>query len=71
VDTLQTAEVFPYHCTVHPAMVATITVAAGSPMTQAISITDFAFTPNNVTVGVGAIVTWTNNGANPHTVTSD
>ncbi|MGD9890374.1 MAG: cupredoxin family copper-binding protein [Dehalococcoidia bacterium] len=37
---------------------------------SAVSIIDFAFQPASVTVPVGAIVTWTNNGMAPHTSTS-
>ncbi len=33
-----------------------------------VSIVDFAFQPQNATVKVGQTVTWTNNGAAPHTV---
>lgn len=37
---------------------------------QSVTIGDNFFTPKNLTVDVGAIVTWTNNGFNAHTVTS-
>jgi plastocyanin len=36
-----------------------------------VQVVDFAFEPANVTVSVGATVTWTNIGTRPHTVTAD
>ena len=39
--------------------------------TASVAISNFAFTPASQTVTVGDTVTWTNNGAAPHTVTSD
>jgi plastocyanin/FtsP/CotA-like multicopper oxidase with cupredoxin domain len=36
-----------------------------------ISIIDNQFVPPSITIHVGETVTWTNNGASPHTVTSD
>ncbi len=67
-----TAGVFPYHCKFHAVMTATITVNAGSATTNAaVTINDNSFAPTSVTVGPGAVVTWTNNGVNTHSVTSD
>ena len=43
-------------------------VAAGS---GAVNITDFTYKPATITVPVGSVVTWTNQGNEPHTVTSD
>ena len=43
------------------------TPAADNP----VSISNFAFAPNIITVHVGDNVTWTNNDGTPHTVTSD
>lgn len=40
-------------------------------MTAAVEISDNEFMPSSVTVALGGTVTWTNNGTNPHTVTSD
>jgi plastocyanin len=37
----------------------------------AVSIVDFAFQPGSLEVPVGSSVTWTNNGAAPHTATAD
>lgn len=37
----------------------------------AISIIGFSFSPANITVKVGATLTWTNMDSAPHTVTSD
>lgn len=39
--------------------------------TDAVEIKDFAFSPANITVKVGAKVTWTNKDSVAHTVTSD
>jgi plastocyanin len=36
-----------------------------------VSIVDFAFDPASITIEAGSTVTWTNNGATTHTVTSD
>src|SRR5437868_11335016 len=36
-----------------------------------VSIIDLAYQPASVTVSVGGTVTWTNNGASVHTVTSN
>jgi plastocyanin len=38
--------------------------------TTDVSITDFAFTPNTVTVPQGSVVSWTNDGPSVHTVTA-
>jgi len=43
---------------------------AGAPTEAAVSIADFAFTPNPVTVAVGGTVSWTNEDGLPHTTTS-
>jgi plastocyanin len=72
VDTLpMTAGTFPYHCKFHGVMTASVIVSAGGAATAAVGISDNAFGPNLVTVSPGGIVTWTNNGSNTHTVTSD
>jgi plastocyanin len=70
--TFATAGTFPYHCSFHGGMNGSITVDPASAVTTlGISITDNAFTPANTTVKTGAVVTWTNNGASNHTVTSN
>ena len=43
--------------------------AAAAP--GAVTIADFAFAPDTITVAAGTTVTWTNNGAAGHTVTAD
>jgi len=48
----------------------TFTTSAGASTTS-ISITGFAFSPSNKTVTAGTVITWTNNDATTHTVTSD
>ena len=65
---------FPYHCTRHPVMTGTVTVAVGSPMAAAVSIVSSsagAFSPATATVAPGGTVTWTNNDGGTHTVTSN
>jgi plastocyanin len=67
----KTAGTFNYHCNIHGlAMSGVVTVGTG-PATATVSITDNKYTPQNLTVGTNATVTWTNNGANNHTVTSN
>ena len=36
-----------------------------------VSMVDFAFSPSSIQVAVGGSVTWTNNGAEPHTATAN
>jgi plastocyanin len=42
-----------------------------STTSNAVAITDYVFTSNDISVKVGTTVTWTNNGTNDHTVTAD
>jgi plastocyanin len=49
----------------------TRTSTATTPSGPSVSIVDFAFQPNNLTINVGQTVTWTNTGSTAHTVTSD
>lgn len=61
---------FDYVCRLHP-MNGTIRVVAGGPAAAAVAIVDAptpAFTPDDVTVGPGGMVTWTHAGTMPHTV---
>jgi plastocyanin len=44
---------------------------AAQPQTINVDIEDNKFTPNKITVPVGATVIWTNKGQRPHTVTAD
>lgn len=39
--------------------------------TTAISIKNFAFDPNNISVSIGQEVTWTNNDSTTHTIVAD
>ncbi len=44
--------------------------ATANAATVNVSIVDFAFSPQNITINAGDTVVWTNNGAAPHTSTS-
>ena len=70
-----TAGTFPYHCAFHGApmsgMSGTITVTNVAAAPAAVSIVNNSFNPPSLSVGAGSTVTWTNNGSNNHTVTSD
>ena len=39
--------------------------------TQSVTISDFKYAPESITVGVGTTVTWTNDGPTAHTATAD
>ncbi len=41
------------------------------PQTHSVSINNFAFSPNSLTINAGDTVVWTNNQGVPHTITSD
>lgn len=45
-------------------------MATLAPQNASVSMQDFSFGPSSVTIRVGGMVTWTNNGAAPHTATS-
>jgi amicyanin len=51
--------------------VTTSTAAAPPVAGTAVNITNFAFTPANLTVKVGDTVTWTNHDEEPHTVVAN
>jgi plastocyanin len=71
MHTFATAGTYGYHCTVHGvAMSGSVTVGSGGP-SASVSILDNSYNPASVSVDVGGTVTWTNNGSNPHTVTSN
>ena len=53
-----------------PAPAAAAPVAA-QPQTIAVNLEDNKFTPNKITVPVGATIVWTNKGQKAHTVTAD
>jgi plastocyanin len=44
---------------------------AAQPQTISVDIEDNKFTPNKITVPVGATVVWTHKGQRPHTITAD
>lgn len=48
------------------------TAPGGGPAAdQFITVADYAFTPESVTIGAGKVVEWSNNGPSSHTVTSN
>jgi uncharacterized protein (UPF0333 family) len=69
---LANAGTYPYHCKFHSGMTGTVTVdASAANMNASVSIGDNSFTPNSTTIKPGGTVTWTNNGASTHSVTSN
>jgi plastocyanin len=70
--TFASAGTFPYHCRIHgSAMHGMVTVQAGGSAGAAVSIQDNSYNPSSVTIAPGTGVTWTHNGSNNHSVTSD
>jgi len=66
-----TLKTYNYHCKIHgAAMSGSVIVQAGGAAAANVSITDNAFS-GPVTIGPSGTVTWTNNGSNSHTVTSN
>ncbi len=65
--TFNDAGVYPYHCTIHPAMTAVVVVV--DPVE--ISIAGFAFNPDSINVVPGTMVRWTNEDGVEHSSTSD
>ena len=55
----------------YPTAGGTNTTATNTPTPGNVVIADYSFTPDTVTVKVGALVTWTNDGSYAHTVTAD
>jgi plastocyanin len=72
MHTFANAGTYNYHCTVHGlGMAGTVTVANGQAAATAVSIQNNLYNPASVSVAPTGTVTWTNNGGNPHTVTSN
>ncbi len=59
---------YAYYCKIHPFMRGNVSV--GQIPTLAVSIKNYAFTPENITIAAGTRVTWTNNDIMAHTATS-
>ena len=73
--TFGTAGTFPYHCTIHAVMTGnSVIVDPNSSVTSAnvsiVGATAPGFSPSTLTIKVGGMVHWTNNGGTTHTVTS-
>lgn len=66
--TFDTLGIYDYECLYHP-MFGKVTVTATGPAAVSVQITDNAFTDDDVEIGIGGTVTWTNDGASAHTVT--
>lgn len=64
---------FPYHCSIHTFMRATVRVAAGAMDLETVEIRDDPprFTPAEIAVRPGGMVRWVHNGSENHTVTED
>ena len=65
---------FPYHCSIHPVMQASVHVVAGGADTARVDIansTASGFQPQLATVRPGGRVIWSNISSASHTVTSD
>ena len=74
VHIFASAGTFPYHCSIHPVMTASIAVASSGVDSMDVSIvsaTSTGFSPQTGTVKPGGKVTWRNVSTAPHTVTSD
>lgn len=68
--TFATAGVYAYHCSIHTTMHGVIIVLPAQ-VSHLVSISNLAYVPAAITVAMGDTVTWTNNDAVQHTVTSD
>lgn len=76
VLTFATSGVLPLHCHPHPWMMHNVTIAEGGPLEAHVHIVDnktalegWRFEPENLTVGIGARVTYHNHGNQTHTAT--
>jgi plastocyanin len=49
----------------------TTTTTGGGPASASVSVAEYSFTADTVTVKAGAAVIWTNNGTVAHTATAD
>ncbi len=54
-----------------PSVTSTPSAIGENPTSSSIEIKNFSFSPTSATVKAGTTVTWTNNDAVPHTITSD
>lgn len=64
---------YPYFCRHHPEMTGVVHVVSGGPDPVTVTIQPgppMAFSPDEITVGIGGTVKWINNTNSHHTVTS-
>jgi plastocyanin len=76
VFTFPNAGSFPYHCTIHPMMRSTVTVATGGSDSMVVDIQNssasgFVVTQGGPSIRPGGYVRWHNSDNITHTVTSD
>jgi len=69
--TFSTEGTYQYHCSIHPTMTAKVIVTSSTTSSAAVSINSMSFAPATITVSAGTTITWTNQDAIAHTVTSD
>jgi len=71
IDNHQIGETVPFHSHLRPALTGNIMISeGGSTESVAIEYTDEAAIPNEVHVGPGTVITWTNNSSVNQTVVS-
>jgi plastocyanin len=54
-----------------PSLTAPVSPRGATQIDGSVTIVDLAFQPSALVIGAGSIVTWSNAGALPHTVSSD
>lgn len=62
---------YPSTPVTQPSATSTPAVTGESSTSSSVEIKNFSFSPTSATIKAGTTVTWTNNDAVPHTITSD